>query len=73
MSTLSEATPATPSGRTVAARAVMTFSSVQHGRAWLIAENRVLGGVAPITLLDTDVGARAAEEVLIRMYPSDDI
>jgi len=57
----------------VAARAIMNFSSVQHGRTWLIAENRGLGGVAPITLLDTDVGARAAEEVLIRMYPSYDI
>ena len=57
----------------VAARAIMTFSSVQHGRTWLIAGNHQLGGVAPLTLLDTDVGTRAAEEVLIRMYPSDDI
>jgi putative toxin-antitoxin system antitoxin component (TIGR02293 family) len=52
----------------VSARAVMTLGSVQRGRTWLMAENQALGGVAPITMLDTDIGARAAEEELIRLY-----
>jgi len=53
----------------IAARSIMTFGSVQHGRIWLITENRGLGGVAPITLLDTDVGARAVDEALVEIYP----
>jgi len=53
----------------IAARSIMTFGSVQHGRMWLITENRGLGGVAPITLLDTDVGTHAVDEALIEIYP----
>ena len=54
----------------IGARAIARFGSVQHARTWLLSENRALGGAAPITLLDTDVGARAAEDVLLRIYSS---
>lgn len=40
-------------------------STVAVGR-WLQKPNRALGGVAPITLLKTDAGAREVEAVLVR-------
>ena len=34
---------------------------------WLESPNRALGGVPPISLLDTDIGTQAAEDVLTRI------
>jgi putative toxin-antitoxin system antitoxin component (TIGR02293 family) len=39
----------------------------QRGLAWLKRPNRVLGGVAPLGLLDTELGARQVENVLGRI------
>jgi putative toxin-antitoxin system antitoxin component (TIGR02293 family) len=36
-------------------------------RAWLNSENRALGGVKPIELLDTDTGTRQVEQVIGRI------
>ncbi len=38
-----------------------------NARSWLGSPNRALGGVTPLSLLDTDVGARAVEDVLTRI------
>ena len=35
--------------------------------AWLRMSNRALGGVAPLSRLDTDVGTREVEDLLIRI------
>jgi len=35
--------------------------------AWLNSENRALGGVKPIELLDTDAGARQVEQIIGRI------
>jgi putative toxin-antitoxin system antitoxin component (TIGR02293 family) len=51
----------------IAAHAVLVLGSVEKARQWLTAENRALGCVAPISLLDTDVGVRAVEDVLHRI------
>lgn len=51
----------------IAARAVVVLGDLDKARRWLITENRALGGVAPISLLDTDVGTRAVEDVLLRI------
>jgi putative toxin-antitoxin system antitoxin component (TIGR02293 family) len=51
----------------IAARTIALLGSVQHAREWLISDNRALGGAAPITLLDTDVGTRVVEDVLCRI------
>ncbi len=39
----------------------------QHARKWLQEPNRALKGEAPITLLDTDAGARLVEDALVRI------
>jgi len=52
----------------VAAHAAEVLGGLDKARQWLMADNRALGGVAPITLLDTDVGTRAVEDVLIRVH-----
>lgn len=51
----------------IAARATSILGTVQKAKQWLIAGNRALGGAAPISLLDTDVGTRAVEDVLLRI------
>jgi putative toxin-antitoxin system antitoxin component (TIGR02293 family) len=51
----------------VAARAVGLLGSLAQAKQWLTTNNRALGGVAPISLLDTDVGTRAVEDVLLRI------
>ena len=51
----------------VAARAVSVLGSVEKAMQWLTANNRALGGATPISMLDTDVGARATEELLLRI------
>ena len=37
------------------------------GLAWLLRENRVLGGVTPLSLADTDQGVRSVEALLGRI------
>jgi putative toxin-antitoxin system antitoxin component (TIGR02293 family) len=49
------------------AEAIATLGAVRWARDWISASNRALGGVVPMTLLDTDVGARAVEDVLLRI------
>jgi len=51
----------------IAAHAVGVLGSAAKTKHWLTAPNRALGGVAPISLLDTDVGTRAVEDVLLRI------
>ena len=35
--------------------------------AWLKADNAALGGITPLSLLDTDIGAHQVAEVLVRL------
>lgn len=51
----------------LAARAAEVLGGLDEASAWLTTDNRALGGVAPITLLDTGVGTRAVEDVLARV------
>ena len=51
----------------IAARAVTILGTLEKAKLWLTNKNRALGSVAPITLLDTDVGSRAVEDVLLRI------
>lgn len=51
----------------VAAQAVHVLGAEDKAAAWLRRTNRALGGAVPLTLLDTDVGARQVEEVLGRI------
>jgi putative toxin-antitoxin system antitoxin component (TIGR02293 family) len=48
------------------ARAMGTFGSVKEAMRWLFTENRALGGVVPVALLDTDMGTRAAQDALLQ-------
>lgn len=43
------------------------LGGVEAARRWLSHGNRSLGGVAPMTLLDTDIGCRQVEEALVRL------
>ena len=40
---------------------------MDKARAWLKHPNRGLGDEVPLSLLDTDIGARQVEDVLIRL------
>jgi putative toxin-antitoxin system antitoxin component (TIGR02293 family) len=51
----------------IAAHATNALGGLDKARQWLITPNRALGGAAPINLLDTDVGTRAVEDVLLRI------
>jgi putative toxin-antitoxin system antitoxin component (TIGR02293 family) len=51
----------------IAALAEETLGNVVKASGWLRRPNPVLGDTAPILWLDTDVGAREVEEVLIRI------
>jgi len=51
----------------VAAIAVGVFGDPQKASAWLQKPNRALGGVTPLSLLDTDAGVRQVERVLGRI------
>jgi putative toxin-antitoxin system antitoxin component (TIGR02293 family) len=44
-----------------------TVGGVQAARTWLSRENRALGGVTPLSLLDTEIGTRQVEDVLVRL------
>jgi putative toxin-antitoxin system antitoxin component (TIGR02293 family) len=39
----------------------------EHARRWLKRPNRALGGVAPVSAIDTEVGARQVENILGRI------
>ncbi len=48
-------------------RAEQAFNSQEKARRWLVKSNRALGGVSPLSLLDSDAGALAVERVLGRI------
>jgi putative toxin-antitoxin system antitoxin component (TIGR02293 family) len=47
--------------------AVQVLGSPEQARQWLARPNRALGGETPLSLLDTDLGARQVEAVLGRI------
>jgi putative toxin-antitoxin system antitoxin component (TIGR02293 family) len=51
----------------LAAQAVEVLGSEDKASRWLHTPNRALGGEAPLTLLDTDLGARQVEDLLGRI------
>jgi putative toxin-antitoxin system antitoxin component (TIGR02293 family) len=51
----------------IGALAEETLGSAQKAARWLQAPNRALAGEAPIARLDTDVGAREVEDLLLRI------
>jgi len=51
----------------VLAQAQDTLGSLEKARSWLNLGNRSLGGVTPLSLLDTDIGAQAVQDVLGRI------
>ena len=48
-------------------RAMDVLGAPEKAHRWLKAPNGALGGVAPLSLLDTDLGTQAAEAVLGRI------
>lgn len=51
----------------IASLAEETLGSREHARGWLRADNRALGGVTPLSCLDTEPGRRLVEHVLQRI------
>jgi putative toxin-antitoxin system antitoxin component (TIGR02293 family) len=51
----------------VVSQAVEVFGSIDKARVWLKTPNRALGCEMPLDLLDTEIGARQVEEVLLRL------
>jgi putative toxin-antitoxin system antitoxin component (TIGR02293 family) len=51
----------------VVAIAVDVLGDMTKARAWLKSPNRGLGGTVPLSLLDTEIGAQQAEDVLLRL------
>lgn len=51
----------------VASQAADTLGSAERAAVWLRRPNRSLGGDTPLSLLDTDLGARWVEQVLGRL------
>ncbi len=51
----------------LAALAEDVLGSRSKASAWLHAGNRALGGAAPLSQLDTDLGAEAVESALLRL------
>lgn len=47
--------------------AASTLGGVDKGRVWLQRANRALGGAIPLSLLDTEIGERKVEEVLLQL------
>jgi putative toxin-antitoxin system antitoxin component (TIGR02293 family) len=47
--------------------ALATLGGVQAARIWMSRDNRALGGVTPLSLLDTDIGCRQVEGALHRV------
>jgi len=54
-------------GSEVRAKAIETLGSPQRADGWLAMPNRALGGVTPMSLIDTDTGAQAVLDVLGRI------
>ena len=48
-------------------QAVEVLGSIDKARVWLKSPNRSLGSEMPLDLLDTEIGARQVEEVLLRL------
>ena len=48
-------------------QAVEVLGSIEKARVWLKTPNRALGSEIPLDLLDTEIGARQVEEVLLRL------
>jgi putative toxin-antitoxin system antitoxin component (TIGR02293 family) len=48
-------------------QAVEVLGSIDKARVWLKTPNRALGCEIPLDLLDTDIGTRQVEEVLLRL------
>jgi putative toxin-antitoxin system antitoxin component (TIGR02293 family) len=46
---------------------VEVLGDLEKARTWLKSSNRGLGGEIPLTLLDTEIGARQVEDVLQRL------
>jgi putative toxin-antitoxin system antitoxin component (TIGR02293 family) len=44
-----------------------TLGGVDQARVWLNRDNRSLGGHSPLSMLDTEIGARQVEETLTRI------
>ena len=51
----------------VASLAESTLGSKEHVRDWLRQPNRALGGVTPLSCLDTEPGRRQVEAILYRI------
>ncbi len=51
----------------VSAQAAATLGTEEKAAEWLRRPNRALGGVAPLDLTDSDIGARQVEELLGRI------
>jgi len=47
--------------------ATSTLGGVDKARVWLQRSNRALGGAAPLALLDTEIGERKVEQVLLQL------
>lgn len=47
--------------------AASTLGGIDKARTWLQRPNRALGGAAPLSLLDTEIGERKVEEVLLQL------
>lgn len=47
--------------------AVDVLGSLDKARKWLTRENRALGGAIPLGMLDTEIGERQVEDVLLRL------
>lgn len=47
--------------------AASTLGGIDKARTWLQRPNRALGGAAPLGLLDTEIGERKVEEVLLQL------
>ena len=47
--------------------AAQTLGDLAKARAWLGRDNRALGGLTPLSMLDTEIGTRQVEEALTRI------
>jgi len=51
----------------VLTKAQDVLGSLEKAKSWMKLENRALGGATPMSLLDTDIGAQAVQDVLGRI------
>ena len=52
--------------RTIA-QVISVLGSMEKARAWITRPNQALGDESPLALLDTDIGTRQVEDVLLRI------